>query len=66
MEIERYKMIYKLKKVINKSRDLHERGANKKSRKLKKADINLRILGKEFVKCNKNKGRLIIKNKNFL
>ena len=30
---------------------------------IKKDDVNIRILGKEFVKANKNKGKIVYKNK---
>ena len=62
MEVEEYKMVYKTK---NDEILIYELNLiNKKLYKEIKSD-NIRILGKDFVKNNKNKGKLIINNKKY-
>ena len=63
MNVTLYKMIYKKQKKA-KQRQLN----SEKLKKLKETDIyedNIKILGKHFVKNNRNKGKLIIKNKKY-
>jgi len=57
MKAERYKMIFKLKKDKN---EIYFIGKNFVE---KEKEEGLRILGEDFVKNNKNKGKLVIKNK---
>ena len=61
MEVERYKMIYT--KII--SEKLKWKLPNYVKRLIEKENEsnNIRILGNDFVKNNKNKGKLIINNK---
>ena len=62
MEVEEYKMVYKRK---NDEILIYELNLiNKKLYKEIKSD-NIRILGNDFVKNNKNKGKLIINNKKY-
>ena len=57
MKAERYKMIFKLKKDKN---EIYFIGKNFVE---KEKEEGLRILGEDFVKNNKNKGKLVINNK---
>ena len=65
MEVERYKMIYTSKideTLIDQLKII--KLINKKLYNEIKSD-NIRILGNDFVKNNKNKGKLIINNKRY-
>ena len=63
MEVERYKMIY-TKKIRIESED--ELPYNlEKLINIENENDNIRLLGKDFVKINKNKGKLIINNKKY-
>ena len=64
MEFERYKMIYKRKyKSPHTTKTDFILGIDESNDKEK--SYNIRILGNEFVKNNKNKGKLIINNKKY-
>ena len=63
MEEERYKMIY-TKKINEELKDKLPDDVKKLIDKESK-DNNVRILGKDFVKNNKNKGKLIRNNKKY-
>ena len=58
MEVERYKMIY-TKKINEELKSVLPYDVRKIIDKKNKSD-NIRILGNDFVKNNKNKGKLII------
>ena len=58
MEVERYKMIYT--KIIRKDLISELSYYIKKRINQENKDDNIRILGNDFVKNNKNKGQLII------
>ena len=58
MEVERYKMIY-TKKINEELKSVLPYNVRKIIDKEKESD-NIRLLGKDFVKNNKNKGKLII------
>ena len=62
MEVERYKMVYTT--IISKILIDELSYTNSKIYKEMKSD-NIRILGNDFVKTNKNKGKLIINNKKY-
>ena len=61
MEVERYKMIY-TKIISKKLKWILPYDLKETIDKENKSD-NIRFLGKDFVKNNKNKGKLIINNK---
>ena len=63
MEVERYKMIY-TKKINEVLKSVLFYGLDEIINKENKID-NIRLLGKDFVKNNKNKGKLIINNKKY-
>ena len=63
MEVERYKMIYTKKIRIELEDELSYIIRNIIDKE-NKSD-NIRLLGKDFVKNNKNKGKLIINNKKY-
>ena len=58
MEVERYKMIYT--KKINKELKWKLPNFIKRLIEIENESNNIRILGNDFVKNNKNKGKLII------
>ena len=58
MEVERYKMIY-TKKINEELKSVFPYDVRKIIDKENKSD-NIRLLGKDFLKNNKNKGKLII------
>ena len=63
MEVERYKMIYtkKINEELKRKMPFFLRNIIDKENK----SDNIRLLGKDFVKNNKNKGKLIINNKKY-
>ena len=63
MEVERYKMIYANIRRKELMTDLFY--YMKKITDTKNENDNIRILGKDFVKKNENKGKLIINNKKY-
>ena len=68
MEVERYKIIYttKINKIIeNALKNLINVIKRKQKIKGEIYSDNIRILGHEFVKNNKNKVKLIINNKKY-
>ena len=63
MEVERYKMIY-TKKIRIELEDELFYGLDEIIN-IENENDNIRILGNDFVKNNKNKGKLIINNKKY-
>ena len=63
MEVERYKMIYT--KKINEELKSVLSYFDFRRIDIENENDNIRLLGKDFVKINKNKGKLIINNKKY-
>ena len=63
MEVERYKMIYT--KKINEELKLKKHYIVRNIIDKENKSDNIRLLGKDFLKNNKNKGKLIINNKKY-
>ena len=63
MEIERYKMIFTTEKIENKINDISTELIIRKKIEDEIFSDNIRILGQNFVKNNKNKAKLIKNNK---
>ena len=64
MEVERYKMIY-TKKINEELKSVLSYFYLEELISKEKESDNIRLLGKDFVKNNKNKGKLIINNKKY-